>query len=291
MTKTRTLFYIGLILLGGALPVLVYNTQNGGLGVSEFANLQAVNSSEQLALITSLFNIKPIYMFLCVAILIALWERDSLSARALFYGFSALIVGELICGATFFAFQRELIISEHIHSFGMMIEFSAIAFALINFLDSRTAQTQIQIHPTFAFIAATGILASFLPLAVSPSPSGYHADIFGFPYVYARFEFNQWVESRALPVASISFFSLTLLSTIHATQPKFSNAAKVFLSAGIGLLAFSILRLSLGAMFTERLVWFEFWEETTQLIVISTIAFLLWQFKREWMQERIALFR
>lgn len=291
MSLRQTLTLIGLILLGGLLPIPVYAARYGSLGVSEMAQLQTINSSELIALTASLLIVKPIYMFLSVAILLALWGRASLSVRALFWGFSALIVGELICGATFFAFQRELIVSEHIHSFGMMIEFSAIAFALIHFLDRRAVQNPIRISSTFSFIAALGILASFLPLAVSPSPSGYHADIFGYPYMYARFEFNQWVESRALPIASIFFFSLTLLSSSRTTQPKILNVANVFLSAGIGLLAFSILRLSLGALFAERLVWFEFWEEATQLIVISTIAFLLWQFKRVWIQERVALFR
>lgn len=290
MNPRRTSAYIGLILLGGLLPILIYVAQHGALGDSELAELQTVNSSELLALTTSLFTIKPIYLFLCVAILIVTWDRASSSAHSLFWGFSALLTGELICGATFFAFRRELIVSEHIHSFGMMLEFSAIAFTLIHFLDARIPQTQTRISSLFAFLAAMGILASFLPLAVSPTSSGYHADIYGFPYVYARFEFNQWVESRALPVASILFFSLALLSTLRATQQKLTNAAQAFLSTGIGLLAFSILRLSLGAMFAERLVWFEFWEEMTQLIIISTIAFLLWQFKREWIQDRVALF-
>ncbi|HNQ95167.1 MAG TPA: hypothetical protein PKK96_00085 [Anaerolineales bacterium] len=291
MNRFQTIVVLTLILFGGAFPALVYISQNGGLGDSAMATLQAVNPAEQLALIVSLFNIKPIYMFLCVAILLTLWDQASASARALFFGLTALLIGELVCGAVFSAFRRELIVSEHIHSFGMALEFSAIAFALIHFLDIRISQTQTRISSLFAFIAAMGILASFLPLAVSPSPSGYHADIFGFPYLYARFEFNQWVESRALPVASIFLFSLALLSTLRAAQSKFTNAAKVFLAAGIGLLAFSILRLSLGALFAERLVWFEFWEETTQLIVISTVTFLLWRFKQEWIQERVALFR
>lgn len=290
MNPRRTSAYIGLILLGGLLAILIYVAQHGALGDSELAELQTVNSSELLALTTSLFTIKPIYLFLCVAILIVTWDRASSSAHSLFWGFSALLAGELICGATFFAFRRELIVSEHIHSFGMMVEFSCIAFVVITLIDRHAAESQAAIHPAFAFVSAMGILASFLPLAVSPTSSGYHADIYGFPYVYARFEFNQWVESRALPVASILFFSLALLFTLRATQSKLTNAAKAFLSTGIGLLAFSILRLSLGAMFAERLVWFEFWEEMTQLIIISTIAFLLWQFKREWIQDRVALF-
>ena len=42
---------------------------------------------------------------------------------------------------------------------------------------------------------------------------------------------------------------------------------------------------------TDLILDHQFCEETTQLIVISTIAFLLWQFKREWIRERIALIR
>lgn len=290
MSKYAQVGLIAVLILGGALPILVYIAQNGGLGTSELAKLQEINPSERLALITSLFNIKPIYMFLCTAILFVLWGRAATPARALFWGFAALLIGELICGATFFAFRRELIVSEHIHSYGMMLEFSFIVFALIDLLDRRV-QTPIQIRSAFAFIAAMGIFASFLPLAVSPIPSGYHADIYGFPYIYARFEFNQRVESRVLPIASLCFFTLALAASIRTKHTGLPHITKVFPSAGAGLLAFSLLRLSLGALFAERLVWFEFWEETIQLIVITTIAFLLWQFKREWIEERIALFR
>ena len=121
MFPRKALAHIGLILLVGLLPILIYLARHGTLGASELTELQAVNSSELLALTTSLFNIKPMYMFLCVAILIVTWGRDTPAARSLFWGFSALLTGELTCGATFFAFRRELIVSEHIHSYGMML--------------------------------------------------------------------------------------------------------------------------------------------------------------------------
>lgn len=285
--NARLLLFVILILLGGSLPILVYISTHGDLGVSALTNLQSLNLPEQAALMLSLFNIKPIYMFLSVAILVLVWGRASLPARSLFWAFSALIVGELICGATFFAFRRELIVSEHIHSYGMTLEYSFILFAFFTFLDERFAPDPKRVRPLYAFASGLGILAAFLPLSVNPTPGGYQTDLYGFPYLYARFEFNQWVESRFLPIASLIFFVLAFFSALNSTR---TSLSRVFLSAGMSLLAFSIIRLSLGALFVDRLVWFEFWEETIQLIVISTVAFLLWRVKPEWIADRIALF-
>jgi hypothetical protein len=228
------------------------------------------------------------YMFLCVAILLTTWGRGALSGRSLFWGISALLTGELICGVTFFAFRRELIVSEHIHSYGMMLEYSFIAFALFDLLHKRFIPDLNRVRPLYAFAAGMGVFASFLPSNISTIPTGYQADLYGFPYTYARFEFNLWVESHFLPLASLTFFTFALFSALTSNQ---TLLPRVFLSAGFGLLAFSIVRLSLGALFAERLVWFEFWEEAIQLLVISTVAFLLWQFKREWIRERISLFQ
>lgn len=279
------------ILLGGLLPILIYLVQYRGLGNSTTGTLQAVTPSEHLALRLSLFNIKPLYMFLCVALLIILWGRTSLPARALFCGFTALLAGELICGGTFAAFRRELIVSEHIHSYGMMLEFTFIVFALLEFLDRRGAPNQSRIRPMFTFLAIIGISASFLPLSVSTAQSGYHADIFGFPYTYIRFAFNQWVESRFLPITSLCCFTLTVITTRDPKPAGLPGSAKIFFSLGVGLLTFSMLRLTLGALFVEHLVWFEFWEEAIQLILISTITATVYQFKRGWIMERVELFR
>ncbi|MCC6300001.1 MAG: hypothetical protein IT314_11935 [Anaerolineales bacterium] len=287
MRKYTTLWLTILMILFGTLPILVYFAMHNGLGRSDVSVLQSLNTAERLALISSLLTVKPLYMFLSAAILFVLWGRASLPTRALFWGFSALILGELICGAVFSALQRELIVSEHIHSYGMMLEYSFIAFAALDFLDKRFAPDPKRVRPLYAFAAGMGILAAFLPLSISTISTGYQADLYGFPYVYARFEFNQWVESRFLPVATLLFFALTTLSALTSNQ---TMRARIFLSTGIGLLAFSIIRLSLGALFAERLVWFEFWEETIQLILISTVAFLLWLYKREWIRDRAALF-
>lgn len=278
---------IASILLFGALPILVYLMLHGGMGGSDITELQSLNAAERSALMASLFNIKPLYMLLCVALLLVLWDRNSPPAQFLFWGFAALLLGELICGATFAAFRRELIVSEHIHSYGMLLEYSFIVRALIDLLDRRTQLEAVRSRPIFAFAALTGMIATFLPQSVTTTPDGYQADLFGFNYIYARLEFNQWVEASFLPMASLAFFALTFFTTLKSKQGGSLPPAKIFLSAGAGLLMFSVLRLTLGVLFAQQLVWFEFSEEMIQLMVISTIAFSIWHLKREWVEERL----
>ena len=37
--------------------------------------------------------------------------------------------------------------------------------------------------------------------------------------------------------------------------------------------------LALNAIFVDSLVWFEFWEEATELMFVGAVAFALWRFK------------
>jgi hypothetical protein len=279
------------ILLGGLLPILIYLAWHGTLGAAGAGALQTLSAPERNALLVSLLNLKPAYLLLCILLLLILWGRGSRPARAVFWGLAALLIGELTCGAVYAAFGRELIVSEHIHSYGMMLEFTFLTYALLDFLDRRVFQNHSGIRPTCAFAAAMGILASFLPLSVSTAPGGYSADLAGFPYAYLRFEFNQWVESRFLPVVCIGMFALACVVSLRSKQDRLTESAKIFFSIGAGLFVFAMLRLTLGAFFAAQLVWFEFWEEMTQFILVSLLTAILYHFQRGWFSERLDMFR
>ena len=55
--------------------------------------------------------------------------------------------------------------------------------------------------------------------------------------------------------------------------------AKIAFAAGIGPLGFGMLRVVLG-VYHENMVWFNFWEETTELLFIGIVAAVLWIFRR-----------
>ena len=56
--------------------------------------------------------------------------------------------------------------------------------------------------------------------------------------------------------------------------------AKIAFAAGIGPLGFAVLRTILGGAYDQNRVWFLFWEETTELLFIVGICFVLWIFRR-----------
>jgi hypothetical protein len=48
----------------------------------------------------------------------------------------------------------------------------------------------------------------------------------------------------------------------------------------LGALGFSFFRVALNGIFANNLVWFEFWEEATELMFVGFIGFVLWRFQR-----------
>jgi hypothetical protein len=122
-------------------------------------------------------------------------------------------------------------------------------------------------------------------LTVSPSSESYLTNLFGFPYSYARFDFYQWYETRALPLFALLFFMLALLPLLRAKGAPIPHVTKILFSAGLGALGFSLFRITLASMFANNLVWFEFWEEATELMFISAFAFMLWQFRNSLLQK------
>ena len=55
--------------------------------------------------------------------------------------------------------------------------------------------------------------------------------------------------------------------------------SKLLFAAGMGPLGFSLLRFFLFASFKNNQVWFEFWEEATELLFIAGVGIALWIFR------------
>ena len=86
-------------------------------------------------------------------------------------------------------------------------------------------------------------------------------------------------ERRVLPALALIAFLISYLPLLRKGDTPIPFIAKVFLCAGLGALSFSYFRLSLNAIFVNYLIWFEFWEETTELMFVGAIGFVLCKFK------------
>ncbi|MEW5939202.1 MAG: hypothetical protein AB1750_06055 [Chloroflexota bacterium] len=299
MARAQKILVFALAFLGSLLPVIIYLIEHGGLGAPTFAEFKAMDAGQQFAQAAAGLVIKPLYMFASFGLIVLLVRERAVEIAATTWGLIAFLVGEVFCGLNFIFYQHASLTSEYVHSAGMVLAFAFFAFAFLEILDRRLlhinagrcalnglCQTCKRATPLACAARRTSILtislaglASFLPLTASSTPESYATSLFGFDYSYARFGFYQWYETRALPVLALALFLLALLPLLRAKGDPIPLTTKFFFSAGIGGLGFSLFRLTLASVFADNLVWFEFWEELAELMFISAIAFLVWQFR------------
>jgi len=108
------------------------------------------------------------------------------------------------------------------------------------------------------------------------------------PYNFTHPGIHQFYEIRYLPFAILGLLAGAFLLLLPGNT-KTVALAKIPFSAGLGALAYSLLMLALYAMYRDNLVWFVFWEEATELLLIAAICTVLWVFRRGLFPEGLKL--
>jgi len=297
----RRYLFPTLTLLAGLGPILLFGWLSGGLTPTPISETQTMTSLEQTAQAFAGLWIKPLYSLLSMMLIVLLFGQSARDLTALRWGLIAFLTGETFCAVNFWIFRHESLLSEYLHSYGMALAFGLTAFAILDGLDmrllkinqpeSRCAVNELcgicqrnapgkctARHVAQIIVVIVAILA-FIPLMAPLAPRAYQADIYGFPYSYTRFAFYEWYENRALPLLALICFSLAFLTLLRKDGMPIPLFTKALFSAGLGALGFSFFRLTLGSIFYDHLVWFEFWEETTELMYVTSVGLFLWQFR------------
>jgi hypothetical protein len=208
-------------------------------------------------------------MMLSLIIIFALIGQTRSPIIALQWGQITFLAGEIFCAINFYIYRHESILSEYLHSYGMALAFAFTSFAVLEGLDKFFgSRIRVRVENEARSWMQFGIpiltILCFIPLLMSIEPKSYAVTIFNFPYSYTRLDVYQIYERRTLPLIALIAFVVAYLPLIKKEQP-LPFTTKLFLCAGIGALGFSFFRVALNAMFVDELVWFEFWEEATEL--------------------------
>jgi len=117
-----------------------------------------------------------------------------------------------------------------------------------------------------------------MPLNAVTRFVSYDTYILDSLYRYGHSELYQIFEIRYAPFVAIVFFivSLFMMPRNHEDGVLLS---KVFFSGATGFIGFSFFRLILLSFYKENMLWFVFWEEATELLLIIFIAVILWIFR------------
>ena len=273
------------------------------LATGETTRLTFRDSSpgEQLVAVLAGYGVKTIYMMLAFALsAVLLWRQKARDLAALGWGMVAFFAGEAICWINFPIFNEESAFLEYLHSYGMVVAVAFIVFALIEGLDHRVigfsdtnakcallnlCRGCIKYKPVSCGLNRTfkmGIIAliaiAVMPLNAEPLAIAYTTRVLNVPVIYTHPVILQMYEIRIIPALAILFFALSF-AILRFGAPRHLIFSKIFFAAGMGHLVFGFLRLMLVAFYRDNHVWFEFWEETTELILVAGIAIVLWVFR------------
>lgn len=257
---------------------------------------------QQWIVIGYAFVIKPVYMLLSLIFIIILWRTPWFDLRALKWGLSFFLVGEAACSVNYLLFRNTSYLSEYLHSFGMVVSFGFITFALLEGMDRRIikfsdmeqkcaalplcrscfkyTEAPCGLKRFFLFFALAGIVLAFIPLTGVPYWVSYNTYILGTLYNYSHPVIQQLFEIRLCPVIAILLFFTSLLILLFKKKDPVTTA-KVFFSGGVGYLSFGMLRFFLLGSYRDNLLWEAFWEETTEFIFIAAVGITLWIFRHK----------
>jgi rhodanese-related sulfurtransferase len=256
---------------------------------------------EQAIAVVSYFFIKPIYMLLSLVVVAALWRSTAADLIALRWGMIIFFLGESACAVNYFGYKETSYFWDYLHGAGMFVCFSFLAYAILETVDGRVlelsnpqrrcaasrlcgacvkfADAPCGLPRSFYLLIPTlAVVAMMVPTADWHDAS-YNTRIFGEPYNYTHLRVFQQMENWYCPAAALVMLGASLaILLLKRHEP--IGAAKIAFAAGIGPLGFGMLRMLLGAAYDQNRVWFLFWEEATEFLMVFGICCLLWIFRR-----------
>jgi rhodanese-related sulfurtransferase len=255
---------------------------------------------EQVLAVVSYFLVKPIYMLLSLAVAAALWKSVSGDLVALRWGMIFFFLGETACAVNYFGYKETSYLWEYLHSAGMFVCFGFVAYAAMEAVDRRIlglsdpqrqcaaarlcgacikhADVPCGLRRLFYLLIPVLMVAAMMVPTADWHDSSYNTLIFGVPYNYGHLRVFQQVENWYCPAAAMGMFGMSLaILLLKRREP--IGPAKIAFAAGIGLLGFGMFRMILGAAYDQNRVWFLFWEETTEFLLIFGICCLPWIFR------------
>jgi rhodanese-related sulfurtransferase/preprotein translocase subunit Sss1 len=252
------------------------------------------------------FGVKPLYMLLSLVLIILLRRRRSGDILALRWALIFFLVGESFCAVNYLWFNENSYLIEYFHIAGMVLSFGFLTYALMEGLDKRVIKYgemaercaalklcgscykhgdfPCKLRRVFIFLLLCLVILSLIPLSASPFPISYNTTILGTPYHYSHPVVYQLFEIRYAPWAAVVFFAAALWVMWRSKERGFP-LAKIFVSVGVGFLAFSFFRLVLFAVYRDNLTWFVGWEEFTELMYVAGVGIFLWIFRQRIFQQ------
>lgn len=299
----RDRVWVGWMALGLALVLglLSAGLWAGGLAWTNApAAARQLSVGEQGALVLAVYPVKALYMLAALGLLAALRREGGRPWLALRGSLAAFLVGEFFCAINILFFEEEALIFEYLHSLFMVYCVGLVFYAALEAVDesvlhysnpkarcalagvcktcvkgvqessSRQERKACLLHSLFCWMVPLGALLAFMPLMAQPLDYAFNTLVFGQPRVLTHLMAVQWYEMRFSPLAALALMLVSWAVLVwRGHTPAGLHLSKILLSMGVGQLGFTFMRVVFAAFYRDALVWFVFWEELTELMLVG----------------------
>jgi hypothetical protein len=267
---------------------------------SETAPFHSATDGEQFLAVASGYGFKITYSVLAFILAVVLWRSRAADLTALRWAMIFFFVGENCCAVNYVFFGEVSYLFEMLHSYGMLLCFAFTTYAIIEGFDHRLIRLSdpegkcaaLQLcgrcikhtdvpcglrRVFYLLIVAMMVVAGML-LTADFHDVSYNVEIYGTPYHYTNPMAYQLYEIVYCPLAAMVMFAVSLVMLLRAKGNRL-GAAKMAFAGGFGALGFGSLRMILAGAYSQRMVYFIFWEEATELLFILGVCCVLWIFR------------
>jgi rhodanese-related sulfurtransferase len=252
------------------------------------------------------FVVKPVYMGITLLAAVLLWRSRARDLVALRWSVIFFLIGETLCVVYYVLFDHASYLLEYLHSFGMVLSFGFATYAILEGMDIRILRlsdpnkrcavldlcgkcikyenVQCGLQRLFLLLIVALAIVALMPLNSDWHYSSYNTKIFGTFYSYLHRVIYQQYERVFCPIVSAVLLTVSLLILAFKKERPLP-LAKLLLAAGIGPMGFGLLRTVLAGLYSQNKMWFDFWEETTELLFVAGICYVLWIFRQQLLQR------
>lgn len=263
--------------------------------------LVPISFNQQLATVVSGLGFKPVYMALTLMLCIGLWKNRARGITLIRWGLAAFFAGEMFCALNYLVFSGGSNFFDTLHGLGMVVMGVLVSWGLTSFLDERVLHVAAakstcafkrlcktcwkyetvpcRLQRIVLFAAPALAVVSLMPWCL-PLRSLYRvSDVFGTAVLYSYSPVLQLTDFRLYSFLAAVLFLFTAMRLLKRGVPLETIQPPFF--AGMGFMSFSLFRFFLLETYRVSPAWMDFWEETTELIMILGLGWFLFQYRTE----------
>ena len=261
----------------------------------------SISWPEQILVIISGCVIKPAYMVLSFILILLLRKNRENDLVLINWSLITFLVGEGFCAVNFLLAGGESDLFEILHGLGMVGLWIFLPWGIFRLIDERvlgfsnpdkrcvmsglcgkcwkTQNVICGISRMFPYAAFSLALIALMPLTAPAKPFKILMTVNDVPTVFTFSALVLFFELRVYAI--LGSIMMLLGGIVRKFEKNRIDKSETLFFIGFGFMFYSLFRFVLLACYDGIPQWMNFWEEISELIMISLLAYFLFIFRNQ----------